>query len=95
MEDAWEAFVKIYKEVKPFKNHSWIHLEKMLIVMPAVLNSAHVFFPSQGLSGVNSFPDHDDNTLSFATNTQDDKGAYPVTAAPAAATVRCSHSFNN
>ena len=27
------------------------------MVMPAVLNGAHVFFPSQGLSGVNSFDD--------------------------------------
>jgi hypothetical protein len=49
MEDTWEAFVKIYKEAKLFKNHGWIHLEKMLMVMPVVPNGPHVFFPSQGL----------------------------------------------
>jgi hypothetical protein len=58
-------------------------------------NGAHVFFPLQGLSGVNSFTDHDDNLLPIATNTQDAEDAYPVAAAPAAAMVRCSHSFNN
>jgi hypothetical protein len=95
MEDTWEAFVKIYKEAKLFKNHGWIHLEKMLMIMPVVPNGPHVFFPSQGLSGVNSFLDHDDDILPYAINTQDDEDAYPVTAAPAAATVSCSHSFND
>ncbi|KAN0138594.1 hypothetical protein V8E53_003582 [Lactarius tabidus] len=42
---------------------------------------------SVGLSGVNSFTDHDDNLLPIATNTQDAEDAYPVAAAPAAAMV--------
>ena len=45
MEDAWEAFIKVYREVNLFKNHDWIHLEIMSTVMLIVLNSAHVFFP--------------------------------------------------
>ena len=97
MEDAWEAFIKIYKEAKPFKNHSWIHLEAMSTVMPTTLNGAHVFFPSQGLSGVNSFPNGDEDMLLYAADTQDNADAHLFNAAPAVAIlpvkVSRSHHF--
>jgi hypothetical protein len=69
MEDVWEDFLKVYKEAKPFKNHGWVHLDKMMMIMPATIKGTHVFRPPQGLSGVNSFPnDYDD-----VPNTQEEE----------------------
>jgi hypothetical protein len=54
MEQEWSKFVKIYKEAKPFKNHGWVHLEKMTEIMPVALRGLHVFRPSQGVTGMDT-----------------------------------------
>jgi hypothetical protein len=96
MEDAWDDFLKIYRDAKPFKNRGWIHLEKMTIIMPATIKGTHVFRPSQGLSGLTSFHNYDEDMPPYSANTQEeeDEGASPVIAAPAAIVVRLFHCFN-
>jgi hypothetical protein len=54
MEQEWSKFVKIYKEAKLFKNHGWVHLEKMTEIMPVALRGLHVFRPSQGVTGMDT-----------------------------------------
>ena len=86
MEDAWGDFLKIYREAKPFKNHSWIHLEKMTIIMLASLKGYHIFHPLQGLSGIGSLHDNTEDMPPYTANTQeedetaDDKDAHPTAA---------------
>ena len=55
MEPAWADFVKSQPLAKPFKNKGWVHLEKMTELMPATIKGAHVFCPSQGVSGLDTF----------------------------------------
>lgn len=71
MEQEWAKFVKIYKEAKPFKNHGWVHLEKMTDIMPVTLRGTHVYRPSQGITGMDTAarlpcspsPDWDDSAF--------------------------------
>ncbi|GLB45371.1 hypothetical protein LshimejAT787_2200340 [Lyophyllum shimeji] len=51
MEGAWNAFIKVRKDAKPFKHKGWVHLEKMTHLMPATVKGTHVFCASQGTSG--------------------------------------------
>ena len=71
----------------------------MSTVMPTTLNSTHNFFPLQGLSDVNSFPNGDEDMLLYAADTQDNEDVHLFNAAPAAAIspmkVSCSHHFND
>ena len=86
MENVWGDFLKIYREAKPFENHGWIHLEKMIIIMPASLKGYHVFHPLQGLSGIGSLSDDNEDIPPYAANTQEedetanDEGAHPTAA---------------
>ncbi|GLB36664.1 hypothetical protein LshimejAT787_0309510 [Lyophyllum shimeji] len=57
MEDAWNAFIKVYKDAKPFKHKGWVHLEKMTQLMPATVKGTHVFCASQGTSGLDTAED--------------------------------------
>ncbi|KAF8806056.1 hypothetical protein BYT27DRAFT_7224436 [Phlegmacium glaucopus] len=57
MEDAWCNFLLVYKDAKPFKNKGWVHLEKMMSLMPATVKGTHVFCLSQGISGLDPFQD--------------------------------------
>ncbi|KIJ90288.1 hypothetical protein K443DRAFT_15360 [Laccaria amethystina LaAM-08-1] len=52
MEPEWAKFIKIYKDAKPFKNHGWVHLEKMTEIMPVTLHGTYVYRPSQGITGM-------------------------------------------
>ncbi|KDR70345.1 hypothetical protein GALMADRAFT_144655 [Galerina marginata CBS 339.88] len=62
MEPAWADFIKSHPLAKPFKNKGWVHLEKMTKLMPATVKGAHVFRPSQGISGLDtSFDDAQDD----------------------------------
>lgn len=56
MEPEWAKFIKVYKDAKPFKNHGWIHLEKMTEIMPVTLRGKYVFRPSQGITGMSAAP---------------------------------------
>ncbi|KJA17246.1 hypothetical protein HYPSUDRAFT_111945, partial [Hypholoma sublateritium FD-334 SS-4] len=42
IETHWETFLKSHPLAKPFKNHRWIHLEKMTQIMPATLRGTYV-----------------------------------------------------
>ncbi|KAF9524882.1 hypothetical protein CPB83DRAFT_909648 [Crepidotus variabilis] len=52
MEPAWALFLKSSKDAKPFKNHGWVHLATMTLIMPATVRGTHVFWPSQGITGM-------------------------------------------
>ncbi|KAF9476666.1 hypothetical protein BDN70DRAFT_882131 [Pholiota conissans] len=52
MESQWETFLKSHSLARPFKNHGWIHLEKVTMIMPATLRGHHVYLPSQGTVGL-------------------------------------------
>ncbi|KAF9536916.1 hypothetical protein CPC08DRAFT_824753 [Agrocybe pediades] len=54
MEDQWALFLKSHPLAKPFKNHGWVHLEKVREIMPATLRGVNVFVPSQGTTGLMS-----------------------------------------
>ena len=66
---------------------------------PTTLNGAHIFFPSQGLSGVNLFPNGDEGMLLYAADTWDNEDTHLFNAAPAAAIspmkVGHSHHFKD
>jgi hypothetical protein len=72
MEDAWANFIKSHKDAKPFKNKGWVHLEKVTSLMPATVKGAHVFRPSQGISGMVPFDEDDDDFPPHVLGTQED-----------------------
>lgn len=52
METNWEIFLRSHPLAKPFKNHGWIHLEKMTQIMPATLRGTYVYVASHGTTGL-------------------------------------------
>jgi hypothetical protein len=52
MENHWATFLKSHPLAKPFKNHGWIHLDQITLIMPATLRGTHVYLPSQGTTGL-------------------------------------------
>lgn len=81
MEAEWVLFLKSHKDAKPFKNHGWIHLKIMTELMPATLRGAHVYRPSQGITGMDAgvgLEDDVDNSDAEVTAEKDISSDEPV-----------------
>ncbi|KAJ6549720.1 hypothetical protein B0H19DRAFT_951617 [Mycena capillaripes] len=49
-QNAWEVYVKVHRDAKPFRNKGWPYLAKMEQLVPSQAKGAHVFRPSQAVA---------------------------------------------
>jgi hypothetical protein len=48
--DSWDAYVVQHKDAKPFHNAGWVHLGKVLHIMPSATHGTNVFQASDALT---------------------------------------------
>lgn len=49
-QNAWEVYVKVHRDAKPFRTKGWPYLAKMEQLVPSQAKGAHVFRPSQAVA---------------------------------------------
>ncbi|KAJ6580648.1 hypothetical protein B0H19DRAFT_1328687 [Mycena capillaripes] len=53
---AWDGYVKVYPDAKPFRNHGWPFLSRMDELVPSQAKGTHVFRASQAVVLGDEFP---------------------------------------